>query len=60
MKLEPLEISQYYHFYNRGNNKETIFINKDNYFHFLKLMRKYLVPIADIYILTVYYQIIFI
>ncbi len=49
MKLEPLEVSQYYHFYNRGNNKETIFIDKDDYLHFLKLMKKYLVPIADIY-----------
>lgn len=49
MKLEPLESSYYYHFYNRGNNKENIFIEEDNYFYFLKLVEKYLHPITDIY-----------
>jgi REP element-mobilizing transposase RayT len=45
----PLEPSNYYHFYNRGNNKENIFLSDDNYIFFIKLMEKYLVPIADIY-----------
>jgi len=49
MKLEPLESSQYYHFYNRGNNKENIFIEDKNYYYFLDLIKKHLVPIADIY-----------
>ena len=49
MKLEPLESSFYYHFYNRGNNKENIFIEEDNYSYFLKLLVKYLLPIANIY-----------
>ncbi len=44
-----LEPTYYYHFFNRGNNKENIFFSEDNYIYFLKLMEKYLVPIADIY-----------
>jgi len=49
MKLEPLKPSSFYHFYNRGNNKERIFIEEDNYFYFLKLVKKYLIQIVDIY-----------
>ena len=49
MKLEPLETSQYYHFFNRGNNTEIIFTEAENYVYFLKLIEKYLIPIADIY-----------
>ena len=49
MKLQPLIPSYYYHFYNRGNNKENIFVEEDNYHHFLKLIKKYLLPIVDIY-----------
>jgi len=49
MKLEPLESSYYYHLYNRGNNKENIFIEDANYLYFLKLVKKYILPIADIY-----------
>ncbi len=49
MKLEPLETSQYYHFFNRGNNSETIFFEEENYSYFLKLMKKYLLQIADVY-----------
>ena len=49
MKLEPLESSQYYHFYNRGNNKEDIFIEEDNYIYFMSLVKKYLLQVADIY-----------
>ncbi len=49
MKLQPLESSFYYHFYNRGNNKENIFIEEDNYFYFLSLIKKYVLPIANIF-----------
>ena len=49
MKTQPFEPSCFYHFYNRGNNKENIFIEKSNYFYFLNLIKKYLLPIADIY-----------
>lgn len=44
-----LEPTYYYHFYNRGNNKENIFFSEENYIYFLKLMEKYLISIADIY-----------
>ena len=43
-KLEP---GKYYHIYNRGNNKETIFFEPDNYSHFLVLWKKYVLPVAD-------------
>ena len=49
MKLQPLEASGYYHFYNRGNNKENIFVEEDNYFYFLNLVKKYIIPVARIY-----------
>ena len=49
MKQEVLEAGKLYHLYNRGNNKEAIFFEERNYFYFLSLIKKYLVPIADIY-----------
>jgi len=49
MKLIPFEISKYYHFHNRGNNKENLFVEKENYQYFLKLMVKYLTSIVDFY-----------
>ncbi len=49
MEKEIFEIGQYYHIYNRGNNKENIFIEVRNYTYFLKKMKEYLVPIADVY-----------
>ncbi len=33
----------YYHVYNRGNNYQTIFFERENYLHFLKLVRRYLI-----------------
>jgi REP element-mobilizing transposase RayT len=44
-----LEYGQYYHIYNRGNNREDIFVEERNYQYFLKLYAKYIVPVADIY-----------
>lgn len=49
MKKDVLESGAIYHFYNRGNNKENIFIEERNYNYFLQLVKKYLLPIADIY-----------
>jgi len=45
----PLEFGKYYHIYNRGTNRENIFIEQRNYAHFLKLYAKYIEPIADTY-----------
>jgi len=49
MKQEPIEPGVYYHIFNRGNNKENLFKEKENYFYFLKLMEKYLPEICNIY-----------
>jgi REP element-mobilizing transposase RayT len=49
MKYTPFESGKYYHLYNRGNNNELIFINNDNYNYFLKLVKKYLHTILEVY-----------
>lgn len=49
MKIEPLEPDRFYHFYNRGNNRENIFREEANYAYFLQLMNKYLTPAVHIY-----------
>lgn len=48
-KYDVLESDCFYHIFNRGNNKEDIFKESDNYYHFLKLLKKHILPIADIY-----------
>ena len=49
MKLTPLEPGGYYHFYNRGNNKEVIFKSEENMVYFLSLVTKYLIPVLEIH-----------
>jgi REP element-mobilizing transposase RayT len=44
----PFLPDQYYHFYNRGNNRQVIFFERDNYLYFLKGMKKYLREKVDI------------
>jgi REP element-mobilizing transposase RayT len=39
-----LVAGEYYHIYNRGNNYETVFREPENYYYFLRLMVKYLLP----------------
>ncbi|MBN1220854.1 MAG: transposase [Anaerolineae bacterium] len=46
-KPTPLEFNQYYHIYNRGNNRENLFRKPDNYHYFLKLYTKHISPITD-------------
>lgn len=36
-----------YHIYNRGNNREDIFVQERNYRHFLKLYARYVDPVAE-------------
>jgi REP element-mobilizing transposase RayT len=38
----PFVPDQYYHFYNRGNNRRIIFFERDNYLYFLKGIKRYL------------------
>ncbi|MBP2831180.1 transposase [Aquimarina sp. U1-2] len=49
MKYETLEPGRYYHIYNRGNNKENLFIEEKNYSYFLNLLKKHILPIAEIH-----------
>jgi putative transposase len=46
-KLPSLQPGKYYHIYNRGINRENIFIEEKNYHYFLKLYAKYIEPVAD-------------
>mgnify|MGYP005756757093 CR=1 FL=1 len=46
-KMIQLEPGKFYHLYTRGNNKETLFREPDNYHYFLQLYRKYVAPYAD-------------
>ena len=39
----------FYHVYNRGNNRETIFKEEKNYFYFLEKFEKYLGDLLDVY-----------
>ena len=37
----------YYHIYNRGVNRENVFVEDRNYFHFMNLYAKYIEPVAE-------------
>ena len=39
---------EYYHLYNRGNNRQPIFYEHENYLFFLQRVRRYLIPVLDI------------
>lgn len=45
----PLQFDAIYHIYNRGNNRENIFIEERNYPYFLQLYAKHLEHIVDTY-----------
>jgi REP element-mobilizing transposase RayT len=47
-RLIPFVPELHYHIYNRGNNRERIFFEADNYLFFLKKLKEYLVPVMDI------------
>jgi putative transposase len=44
---EPILHGNYYHIYNRGNNGIDVFLETENYYHFLRLYAKYIEPIAE-------------
>ena len=44
----PFLPNQYYHFYNRGNNRQAVFFERDNYLYFLKGIKKYVRKYVDI------------
>lgn len=45
----PFEYENYYHIYNRGNNKENLFYLPQNYTYFLNNWKKYLADYLDVY-----------
>jgi putative transposase len=45
MHFEP---GEFYHVYNRGNNRQLIFFNNDNYLFFLKKIADQLKPVSEI------------
>ena len=47
-RITPFVPDIYYHFYNRGNNRQAIFFEPDNYLYFLGGIKKYLVPVVNI------------
>ncbi|MBI5934717.1 MAG: transposase [Chloroflexi bacterium] len=51
-RIIPFLPDQYYHFYNRGNNRQVVFFERDNYLYFLKGVQKYLVPYMDVLVYT--------
>jgi REP element-mobilizing transposase RayT len=44
-----LEKGYFYHIYNKGNNRENLFLEAGNYSYFLSLVEKHWLPISDIY-----------
>ena len=44
----PFLPDQYYHFYNRGNNRQQVFFERENYLYFLHGIKKYLLKHVDI------------
>lgn len=48
-KYDTLEPDNFYHIFNRGNNKEDLFIENENYLHFLRLIKTHLTPVVSIF-----------
>ena len=42
--IPPLTYGAFYHIYNRGNNRENIFVQERNYTYFLGLWWKHISP----------------
>jgi REP element-mobilizing transposase RayT len=53
---KPLQYGQYYHVYNRGNNRENLFLEERNYRYFLRLYARYAEPVADTYAYCLLYN----
>ncbi|MFH1006815.1 MAG: transposase [Candidatus Latescibacterota bacterium] len=47
-RTTPFLPDQYYHFYNRGNNRQKVFFERDNYLFFLRGLKKYVCELVDI------------
>ena len=47
-RVTPFAPDVYYHFYNRGNNRQAVFFQPENYLYFLKGVKKYLTSTVTI------------
>ena len=47
-RMTPFAPDVYYHFYNRGNNRQAVFFQPENYLYFLGGVKKYLVPFVSV------------
>jgi putative transposase len=47
MPTQSLQFGATYHIYNRGNNRENLFIQTRNYPYFMRLYAKYILPVAE-------------
>ena len=47
-KKIPLQKGCYYHIYNRGNNRQNIFFENENYLFFLDKLDQYISPVCDV------------
>jgi REP element-mobilizing transposase RayT len=45
----PLKPGGFYHIFDRGVNRENIFLEERNYIHFLSLYATYIIPVAETY-----------
>jgi putative transposase len=43
-----LQEGEFYHVFNRGNNKQKIFFKSENYSYFLKGVERYVIPTCDL------------
>ncbi len=50
-RATTFKAGNFYHLYNRGNNRQNIFFERENYLHFLRLLRRHL-PTDDLEILA--------
>ncbi|WP_240673189.1 hypothetical protein [Aequorivita ciconiae] len=48
MEYEPIASEKYYHIFNRGNNREDIFMEEQIYSYFLELLKKHILTGAQI------------
>jgi REP element-mobilizing transposase RayT len=47
-RTQPFIPGAYYHFYNRGNNRQAIFFEADNYLYFLRGVKKHLLSVLEV------------
>ncbi len=47
--MDTLDQGHFYHIFNRGNNKQKIFLEHENYPYFLQLMKRHLSPKINIF-----------